>query len=374
MRVAVNVEQLLSPSPGGIGRYTARLVSILADLGVEVQPVTALHRRSSVIAAWAEAGLQGKVRVPKIFPLPKPALYDSWHLLCWPPISWDVDVVHAPSLAVLPARGKPLVVSVHDAAPVLFPEAFTLRGRWFHAMGLRAAARRADLVITGSEAAAAELVEHTALRSERVRVVPYGVDRTEPDPGALERYGLEGVNYVLWVGSLEPRKGVGTLVAAMARLLKGNAALSGTSLVLAGYAGWQNGSLLATEDVAQLGPALRRLGRLGARELAALYSGAAVFAFPSRHEGFGLPVLEAMAAGAPVVASDIRALREVSGGAAMLVPVGDVEAWAGALEALLLQPAVRAEMVEAGRQHASLYSWEATAAATLGVYREAAGL
>ncbi|MGC8628104.1 MAG: glycosyltransferase family 4 protein [Acidimicrobiales bacterium] len=374
MRVAVNVEQLLSSSPGGIGRYTARLVGILADLGVEVQPVTALHRRSRVIAAWAEAGLQGKVRLPKIFWLPKPALYDAWHLLGWPPTSWDVDVVHAPSLAVLPSHGKPLVVSVHDAAPVLFPEAFTPRGRWFHAMGLRATAKRADLVITGSEAAAAELVEHTALRPERVRVVPYGVDRTGPDPQALERFGLDGVNYVLWVGSLEPRKGVGTLVAAMARLLKSNAALSGTSLVLAGYAGWQNASLLAKEDLAQLGPALRRLGRLSARELAALYSGAAVFAFPSLHEGFGLPVLEAMAAGAPVVASDIPSLREVSGGAAMLVPARDVEAWAEALEALLLRPALRAEMAEAGRQHASRFSWEATVAATLDVYREVAGL
>jgi glycosyltransferase involved in cell wall biosynthesis len=373
MRVAVNVEQLLSPSPGGIGRYTARLVSILSDLGVEVQPVTALHRSERVAAAWAEAGLSGRVPLPKVFPLPKPALYDAWHVLTWPPLSRDADIVHAPSLAVPPASGKALVVTVHDAAPVLFPEAFTPRGRWFHAMGLRAAARRADLVITGSQAAAAELADHTAISPGRIRVVPYGVDQAPPDPGVLARYGLVDVPYVLWVGSLEPRKGVGTLVSAMARLVRGNAVLRGVRLVLAGYAGWQNSSLLADGDLVQLGSALVRLGRLPAGELAALYAGATVFAFPSRHEGFGLPVLEAMAAGTPVLASDIPALREVAGRAALLIPAGDEQAWAGALEALLSDRARREEMAEAGRRRAAGFSWTSMVTATLDVYREALG-
>ncbi len=373
MRVAVNVEQLLSPSPGGIGRYTARLVSILSDLGVEVQPVTAWHRPDRVAAVWAESGLSGHVPAPKVFALPKPVLYDAWHLLAWPPLSRDADITHAPSLAVPPRSGKALVVSVHDAAPVLFPQAFTARGRWFHAMGLRAAARRADLVITGSQAAAAELAEHTAISPGRIRVVAYGVDQAQPDPEALSRHGLAGAPYVLWVGSLEPRKGVGTLVSAMAQLVRGNAALGGARLVLAGYAGWQNASLLAAEDLVQLGPALVRLGRLPAGELAALYAGATVFAFPSRHEGFGLPVLEAMAAGSPVIASDIPALREVTGGAAQLVPPGDVQAWASALEALLSDGARRQDMAEAGRRRAAGFSWNAMVSATLGVYREALG-
>ncbi len=373
VRVAVNVEQLLSPSPGGIGRYTARLVSILADLGADVHPVAALHRRSQVAAAWAEAGLQGKAPTPRTLALPRPLLYDAWHLVGWPSISGGVDIVHAPSLAVPPRGGKPLVVSVHDAGPVLFPQAFSARGRWFHAQGLRAAARRADLVITGSQAAADELAEHTQLGTSRLRVVPYGVDLAPADPSALGRFGLAGAPYVLWVGSLEPRKAVGTLVAAMARLLRGGAAPAGTRLVLAGYAGWQNASLLGAEDLAQLGPALLRLGQLKAAELSALYAGATVFAFPSRHEGFGLPVLEAMAAGAPVVASDIPALREVSGGAAFLVPPGDVGAWAGALAELLSHPEQRGRLAEKGRSRAAQFSWEAMGAATLAVYREALG-
>jgi glycosyltransferase involved in cell wall biosynthesis len=379
LRVALNLEQLLSPSPGGVGRYSARLAASLARLGIDVQPVVAWHGAGQLRAAWSEFALQ-QVAPPVVLPLPRPVLYDAWHLVGWPPRRWsaEIDLVHAPSLAVPPKRGKPLVVSIHDAAPWIFPEAFTARGRWFHAMGARAARRRADRVITGTAAAAEELMEHMSLPAERVRVVPYGVDppRTRPGPEetgeVIRRYRLSGLPYVLWVGSLEPRKGVGTLVTAMARLARG--AVRGTSpapaLVLAGYPGWQNSALLPAADLARLGPGFRQIGRVTDAELWALYSGAALFAFPSLHEGFGLPVLEAMAAGAPVVASDIAAIREVAGEAAMLVRPGDADAWAEAIEALLGDAQRRAEMVEQGRRRAELFSWASTAAATLEVYRE----
>lgn len=404
MRVVVNLEQLLSPSPGGVGRYSAKLVANLARLGVEVQPVVARHRPGQLRAAWSEFGLEELDRTwgrpeagfpPLVLPLPRPVLYDAWHLVGWPPRRWpsDVDLLHAPSLAVPPKQGKPLVVSIHDAAPWIFPEAFTARGRWFHAMGARAASRRADRVITGTAAAAAELATYLSLPSERVRVVPYGVDlpalRPRPDatgPDAtgpdetgpdetgevLRRFRLAGLPYVLWVGSLEPRKGVETLVTAMAQLARRpvTAKSPALTLVLAGYAGWQNSALLPAADVARLGQGFRQIGRVTQAELWALYSGAAVFAFPSRHEGFGLPVLEAMAAGVPVVASDIAPLREVAGDAAMLVPPGDADAWAEAIETLLADGRRRAEMTTQGRRRAELFSWASTAAATLEVYRE----
>lgn len=386
MRVAFNLEQLLSPSPGGVGRYAARLVSHLAMLGVEVRPVVARHSPQEVRAAWDEFGLAGLLE-PTRSALPRPFLYDSWHLAAWPPLSRDarVDVLHAPSLAVPPRNGKPLVVSVHDAAPWLFPEAFSRRGRWFHAMGARVAARRADRIITGTQAAAEELVRCTSLPEARIRVVPYGVDgpalltgNTDEHDAFLHSRGLNDVAYVLWVGSLEPRKGVGTLVAAMARLAQGiGRSAPPACLVLAGYAGWQNTELVAPQDREALGPALRQFGRVSEAELRALYARAAVFAFPSLHEGFGLPVLEAMAAGVPVVASDIPAVREVAGGAATLVPAGDVAAWAEALGGMLgeggLSGAGRARLVEAGRARAARFPWGATAAATLAVYEEVVG-
>jgi glycosyltransferase involved in cell wall biosynthesis len=377
LRVALNVEQLLSPSPGGVGRYTAKLAANLVSLGVSVQPVVARHTQEEVRAAWEEFDLAG-LPEPAVLPLPRAALYDAWNVLGWPALSHDkdIDVLHAPSLAVPPKRGKPLVVSVHDAAPWLYPESFTPRGRWFHNAGLRAAARRADRVITGTEAAAAELRAYTALPASLVTVVPYGVSPNhfrlgeEPTAKILRRHGLAETPYVLWVGSLEPRKGVGALVAAVARLAAGGKA---TALVLAGYEGWQNARLIPAGPRAQLGQSLHQLGHLPDVELQALYAGATVFAFPSFHEGFGLPVLEAMAAGAPVVASDIPPVREVAGEAAVLVAPGEVEAWAGALEAVLDNPSRRAELSEAGKQRAALYPWSSTAAATLEVYKDLAG-
>lgn len=398
MRVAVNLEQLLSPSPGGIGRYAARLVANLADLGVEVYPVVARHSAEEVKAAWEVFGLQS-LPGPRVLALPRPFLYDAWHLLAWPPLvpgaGAGVDLVHAPSLAVPPKAGRPLVVSVHDAGPWLFPEAFGRRGRWFHKMGARAAVRRADRVITGTHAAADELAHYMGLPEDRIRVVAYGVGPPSPPSpphvaGLLRRYGLSGAPYVLWVGSLEPRKGVGTLVAAMARLagptlagptlagptLAGPTRTAGlrAELVLAGYAGWQSSTIIAPGDRAVLGSTLHQLGRVGEAELQALYAGAGVFAFPSLHEGFGLPVLEAMAAGVPVVASDIPAIREVAGGAAVLVSPGDVNAWAEAIKGALGASArERATVVEAGYRRAAQFSWTRTAEATLAIYNELVG-
>jgi glycosyltransferase involved in cell wall biosynthesis len=374
LRVAVNVEQLMSPSPGGVGRYTAKLVSNLVALGLDVRPVVARHSAEEVKSAWAEFGLSS-VPPPRVLPLPRAALYDSWHLLDWPPLSRDagVQVLHAPSLAVPPKSGKPLVVSVHDAAPWLFPESFPLRGRWFHHAGMRAAARRADIVLTGTEAAASELRAHTSLPAERIRVIPYGVDHPyhEPDPeqveAVLRRYSLTSTQYVLWVGTLEPRKGLATLVAAVATLARRGAA---PTLVLAGYAGWRNTNVMSPADRASLGHGLRELGRVTDPELQALYAGASVFAFPSLHEGFGLPVLEAMAAGVPVVASDIPAIREVAGDAAMLVAPGNADYWAEALSRVLENPSLQADLVGSGRRRAAAFSWTGMAEATVGVYKE----
>jgi glycosyltransferase involved in cell wall biosynthesis len=374
LRVALNVEQLMLPSPGGVGRYTAKLVTNLAALGVEVVTVVARHTGEEVRTAWAEFGL-GAIPGPTVLPLPRAVLYDSWHLLGWPPLvhASRADILHAPSPAVPPKNGKPLVVSVHDAAPWLFPESFPWRGRWFHHTGMRAAARRADRILTGTEAAANELRTHTALPPERIRVIPYGVDHASPEPGpeevraVLERHNLEDRQFVLWVGSFEPRKGLGTLVAAVAELARRGPA---PTLVLAGYAGWRNANLIASEDRSRLGSALRELGRVPEADLHALYTSASVFAFPSLHEGFGLPVLEAMVAGAPVVASDIAAVREVAGDAALLVPAGDANAWADALSRVLETPALQAELAGAGRRRAALFSWKKTAEATIAVYQE----
>ncbi len=240
----------------------------------------------------------------------------------------------------------------------------------------RAAARRADLVITGTQAAADEITGLTAIDAERIRVVPYGVDSLVVAPESIAavraRLGLGQRRFVLWVGSLEPRKAVGTLVAAMAQVLREGAAPD-VDLVLAGFEGWRNQGLIGPALVAELGTRLTHVGRLPDAELAALYAAADVFALPSRHEGFGLPALEAMAQGTAVVCSDIPALREVAGDAAVFAPVGDVDAWAQALAALLVDEARRGLLGDAGRRRAEGFSWPKMIQRTRTVYNEAAG-
>ena len=387
MRVAVNVEQLLHDSPGGIGRYTARLVSLLPTLfpGDEVVAFAARHSTDALRAAAEGAGLAGGGRGIVSLPLPRPLLYDAWHVLGLPPLIAaggglrGVDVVHAPSVAVPPGSRVPLVVTVHDVAPALYPESFSRRGRRFHAQGLAAVARRADLVIAVSEAAADEIVRHSTIPAGRIRVVPNGLDAVEVTEArrraTLARFGLGDAPYVLWVGSLEPRKGVGTLVAAMARLGAGAPAgrpPEAPRLVLAGYPGWLSDGLIDPGDRAVLGDRLRQLGRVGEADLWGLYAGATVFAFPSRHEGFGLPVLEAMSQRVPVVCSEIPALREVAGDAARFVPPGAVGAWCEALGDLLGDEGARAHLATAGHARSRGFSWDRTVRATHRLYDEVA--
>ncbi len=384
MRVALNLEQLLQPAPGGIGRYTAELARLLPRLPsadgdeVTVLPFVARHRREDVGARLHEFGLDGVD--PVVLPLPRPLLYDAWHLLRRPRLDRSrrlrgADVVHAPSVAVPPKSDAPLVVTAHDAAPLVFPETYPRRGRRFHAQGLAAAAKRADIVITVSQSAADELVAHTAIPSERIRVVPNGVDleiaRDEQVDAARREYELGNKPYVFWVGSLEPRKNVGLLVDAFARWA------SHTDLphllVLAGPAGWLEDEASVLEPARRLGDRVRTIGRVGDPALSALYRGADLFAFPSRHEGFGIPVLEAMAQETPVLAADIPALREIAAGAAVLRSPDDPGAWVAALDNLLHDDAERSGLAHAGRERAQGYSWERCAAETRAIYLEALG-
>src|SRR3954454_13873073 len=176
VRVAINLEQLLYRVPGGVGRYTARLATLLPDLYADdaYTGFVARHPRAEVDAVLAEH----HVRIPTaVLPLPRPVLYDSWHSVGGPRLAVldrrlaGAHVVHAPSVAVPPRGAGALVVTVHDVAPLLFPDTFTARGRRFHAAGLRAAARRADRVIVVSRDAADDVVEHTQIGEDRIRVV-----------------------------------------------------------------------------------------------------------------------------------------------------------------------------------------------------------
>ena len=385
MRVALNLEQCFQRPPGGIGRYAAELGRLLPETAdpvdggpVEVVPFVARHSTREIDAVWPELGVRGS---PEVLRVPRRALYELWNR--WgraDPLSdrhavalRDVDVLHAPSVAVPPRGRAPLVVTVHDAAPLLFPDTYTRLGRRFHELGFAAAAARADAIVAPTAAAADEVAEHTVIARERITPIHHGVDHVLATDAQVEAvrlvFDLEAP-YVLWVGTLEPRKNVRVLVDAFARAVD-DADLP-HDLVLAGPQGWLSESDVVAQRATALGRRVRFTGPLSPDELRALYRGADLFALPSLHEGFGLPAVEAMAQGSAVVCSDLAVLREVTGGQARYAAPDDVDGWSDALVTLLRDDAVRTALGEAGRVHALGFTWARSCAQHVAVYASVA--
>ena len=382
MRVALNLEQLLHRPPGGIGRYSAELARLLPTSGeagserVEVLAFVARHHAVEVEAAMIGFGLEHVD--PARLALPRVVLYDLWNDLGAGDLRHlsrrlrAFDVVHAPSLAVPPRSGAKLVVTVHDAAPILFPATYTRRGRWFHERGFAAAARRADLVIAPTSVAADEVAGCTPIPRDRIEVVPHGVVQREVGDGLVastrSTLAVGESPYVLWVGTLEPRKNVGVLVEGFRRMVEREDLPH--RLIIVGPRGWLGAAEALQEPARALGKRIHFTGPVRADRLLALFRGADLVALPSVHEGFGLPVIEAMSQATPVMCADIPVLHEVAGDAAVFVDPHDPDAWAKELTVLLRDESARRELGEAGRVRASGYTWERCAERTRELYRK----
>jgi glycosyltransferase involved in cell wall biosynthesis len=285
-----------------------------------------------------------------------------------------VDLVHHPRHLVPPefGLGVPSVVTVHDVLPLAEPEHYSQLILRRYEVLARLAVRRAALVATGSEYSAGELERRLGVPKERIRVTPYGVEErfrpVPPEPGWLhDRFGIDRP-YVLIVGTLEPRKNLAGAVRAFEEL---DRRLPGHLLVFAGGTGWKRS---AFEGVVGASRApMVRTGYISDGELVRLYSGAACFVFPSLSEGFGFPVLEAMACGAPVVATDRTSVPELVGDAGVLVDPQSPEQIADGLARVLEDRELAAELRRRGLKRAALYTWPSCAEATVAVYREVLG-
>jgi glycosyltransferase involved in cell wall biosynthesis len=277
----------------------------------------------------------------------------GWYLAALPVLARrdGVDVLHCPTFRAPVRSPLPLVVTVHDLAVLRHPEAFNRWARNYGRLTLPRVARSATAVIAVSEFTKGEVVELLGVAPERVHVVQHGVAR----PFGPEGPAADG-DYVLAVSTIEPRKN-------LARLLDGfrRATLDGTELRIAGARGWG--------DVRIEAEGVRWLGEVGDDELARLYRGARCLVYVSLYEGFGLPILEAMACGTPVVTTAWGACAEVAGDAAVLVDALDPEAIATGLAEALGR---REEFVAKGLERAGEFTWERAAHETAEVYRKAA--
>lgn len=366
MRVLVVAEQLRRPVPGGIGTYVRGLLQGLAGLdgeaaGVDPPAVSVLASRAPGRGPDPLSDLGAPVIADT---MPSRILTRLWHRdRRAAPAGFDV--VHAASLAFPPPAGRrPLVVALHDLAWRAVPEAFPTRGRRWHDGALARAGRHAAAVIVPSEATA-EAAVAAGVPAEVVRVLAhmYGADHLAPADGPAARATLvaSGVTgpYLLSVGTREPRKNLGRILAAYERARPGLP--EPWPLVVVGPDGWG--------DSLEAVPGVVLLGAVPAPVLAALYAGARCLVYAPLLEGFGLPAVEAMASCTPVVASRVPS----TGRAALEVDPLDVEDMARGMVRAAADDRLRAELVTAGLLRAQELTWAAAAADHVRLWRELLG-
>lgn len=372
MKVAIHVDQLFFPAPGGIGTYIRNLVPAMAAHDPALELVLFHSRFASpepperwMRDFWVEE-LPASIR----------SLYPRWATLGRPALPSSLraaDLVHATNPAAIPpvTEGQRLVVTVHDLAFERYPSMFPQKWRVLYRLGLRATVRRADAIVTPSRNTAEDLLSRTKVDPRRVHVVPLAASLAQTKVDVAEVIGRLKVRppYVLSVGTIEPRKNLVRLVRAYRRV-----AATGVphSLVLAGPLGWHHEALM--RELALEGPGeIVMTGSLTAEELDAVYRAADVFAYPSLYEGFGLPILEAMARGIPTVASSTSSVPEVAGDAALGVNPRSVREIAKAIGSLCTDVELAEQLAARGRAQAERFSWDETARTTIEVYERVLG-
>lgn len=293
------------------------------------------------------------------------------------PLGWwaarHADVFHVTHHLLHPPGRVKLTSFVHDPTCVLMPEFHTASNVRYFRHFVRETLPRLDGVIVPSAAVKRDLVEHCGAREEKIAVIPHGVDEEFFPPGRLEperrAYDLPP-RYILFVGAMEPRKNLATLLDAY-RLLPEELRRE-HPLVIAGASGWKNNKLRRRIE-AQKVSGVRAIGYVPQVALPLVYAGASVFVFPSLYEGFGMPLLEAMAAGAPVITSNVSAMPEVVGDAGLTADPRSAAELARAMERLLTDHVLAASFVEKGRKRAREFTWEKTALATRAFFERVAG-
>ncbi len=380
---------LPTPAPTRIG-LNALLLSLSDDhraAGIHhyiVALLDALGRRDDVAVTAFTAERRARAAVPASIALAwapgwtrQRALRIAYEQLALPLAlrRRRAQVFHSAAYAMPVVGAPPSVVTVHDLSFVRLPGTFPARQARYLAAATRHAVRHAQAIIAISDFTRRELIDGLGADPARIHVVPNGVDAAfrpaaAPDVAAYRRRAGLPERFVLSVGTLQPRKNYGVLLRAWAAMrdAPGAAGDAPPALVIAGAPGWGDSDIGALAERLGVRGDVILPGFVAAADLPLLYAAATVCAVPSRYEGFGLPAIEAMACGTPVVVSDAGSLPEVVGDAGLTVDPDDVAGWAAALGALLADPARRADLARRGRAQAARFTWDRTAELTVAAY------
>ena len=355
MRVAYTLEQCWHRVPGGTAVAALRIAEELRSRDdVDLVGVAGRHRNDP------DVGWRPAISVEQL-PIRSPWLYETWLRAGWPKVeraTGPIDIAHATTIIPCPSHA-PVVVTVHDLAFLHQPEHFTAHGVRVFERSLRRIREHAAMVLCSSEATRADC-SSAGIDDARLRVVPLGVvvaPATSADVRRVRGRHELPERFVLFVGTVEPRKNLRRLAGAVALLDEE------MTLVVVGAEGWGDGTAGIEGDV-------RFLGFVDDADVAGLYAAATVFCYPSLREGFGLPVLEAMAQGTPVVTSAGTSTEEVAGGAAELVDPLDVDSIAAGITRALQQAD---DLIARGRVRAASHTWARTAQLTVDAYRAVLG-
>jgi alpha-1,3-rhamnosyl/mannosyltransferase len=346
----------------GIGRYTVSLAQAMLPLLRQDERLILL-RDPGQSSRWNLADLPTQIVDALVSPF---SLKQQWHI---PALlkQLQADLYHSPYFLMPYRPGRTTLLTLHDLIPLRYPQYYTLAQRLIFTVTIRLALRAADHCWAVSEATARDFQELLGLPAARVTAFPSAAApyfRPQTLTNELRARLQIPATYLLYFGSNKPHKNLSHLVEAYSRLTP-----SIPPLVIAGV--WEARYPEARQRATALGlgERVRFLGPVAEDDLPPLYSGAAAFLFPSEYEGFGLPVLEAMACGAPVICSDSSSLPEVAGDAALLVPPQDLEALVATMTRLLRDAELQAELRRRGLAQAARFSWTQTAQKTLELYR-----
>lgn len=373
MRIVIDYTAAVRQT-AGVGRYTRALIAALAELDHDTDYTLFCSGHAPAARNWPA---NFSVRTSEI---PSRLLSAAWFKLRLPvaaeSITGKCDVYHSPDFTLPPLREARGVVTVHDLSFLKVPQYADPGLRDYLIAAVPVSVGRARVVLADSTSTMADLVELMRVSPDKIRVVPAGVDprfRPVRDTVRLSavraRYQLPQW-FILSVGTIEPRKNLARLISAFGQLRRQTGLPH--SLVVAGRTGWLYKGVFDQVTVEGLSEHVRFLGHVADEDLPALYTQADLLAFPSLYEGFGLPPLEAMACGTPVVASNNSSLPETLGAAAILIEAEDTEGLADAMARVLGNANLRVRLSDLGRAQAARFTWRSAAEKLLDAYRLAA--